>query len=366
MNPGQITFELLLSDFDLSRLPVDEAALKADGGLLASTVRAYYEDCFRKLGGSTAIAVADGKISVTWFGGDEKPAEAILNHAIHLLTQGEFHAAEPLLRGLLAHDPRNGAVLYNLGMMLSDQGRLDEAIESLEELVELDEAGANAWNALGIAQQRKGQTEQAVESLKKAVALDPENAYGLRNLAAVLAGKSPEEALPLFAKAVELLPDDPNAHIGLGQCLLVLGKDELADGVLKKVIELDPYGEMAERARSLRTRLSESFMREDSGASPNQSGIDACLNAIQIFAEANQEKVQAVTFEVAMLGRSGLGINDPTAKYTLKSLPGKFTGLQLVALMYVGLQQIAPGQDAGIDLSREFQIAQGIAGEPRS
>ena len=30
-------------------------------------------------------------------------------------------------------------------------------------------------------------------------------------------------------------------------------------------------------------------------------------------------------------------INDPEQKYTLKSLPGNFSGLQLLAIMYAGL-----------------------------
>ena len=129
MKSDQISFEIALEDFDLTRLPVDQALLKSDKELLASTVRAYYEDCFRELGGSTAILVANGKVSVTWFGGDESPVKAVLDHAIRLLNQGEFSAAEPLLRGILARDERNGAALYNLGLMLSDSGRLDEAIE---------------------------------------------------------------------------------------------------------------------------------------------------------------------------------------------------------------------------------------------
>jgi len=35
-----------------------------------------------------------------------------------------------------------------------------------------------------------------------------------------------------------------------------------------------------------------------------------------------------------MLGRSGLDINDPDDKYTLKALPGKFSGLHLLAIMF--------------------------------
>lgn len=56
----------------------------------------------------------------------------------------------------------------------------------------------------------------------------------------------------------------------------------------------------------------------------------------------------------------GLDINGPTPKYHLNSLPGEFSGLHLVSIMYVAFQQTAPGQDVGIDLSREYQAAQAI------
>ena len=357
MKSQQISFEISLEDFDLSRLPVDQALLKADKSLLASTVQAYYEDCFRNLGGSTSIVIADGKVSVTWFVGGEKLEQAVLDHAVNLLNQREFSAAEPLLRSILAHEPKNGAALYNLGMMLSDAGRLDEAIECLEDLVELRDAGANGWVALGVAQKRKGLNSDALVSLRKAVSLEPDNGYALRNLAAVLAEDSPLDALPLFAKATELLPNDANAHLGLSQCLLALRKNELADAALKKTIEIDPFGPLAERARSLRTKLSETFMREGSGASTHGRAVDACLKAIKVLASGSPEKTKTIAFEVAMLGRSGLDINDPEAKYHLKSLPGEFSGLQLVALMYVGFKQIAPELDAGIDLSKEYEEA---------
>ena len=58
-----------------------------------------------------------------------------------------------------------------------------------------------------------------------------------------------------------------------------------------------------------------------------------------------------------MLGRSGLDINDPEPKYRLKSAPGEFSGLQLVAIMYVGLKRLAPDTDSSIDLSEEYALA---------
>ena len=53
----------------------------------------------------------------------------------------------------------------------------------------------------------------------------------------------------------------------------------------------------------------------------------------------------------------GLSINDPTKTYKVKSLDGEFTGLQLVSIMYAAFQQFAPGQDVGVDFSKEYQIA---------
>ena len=52
------------------------------------------------------------------------------------------------------------------------------------------------------------------------------------------------------------------------------------------------------------------------------------LYALQLFEKAGKQKTGTITFEIAMLGRGGLDINDPAQKYVLKSLPGKFSGLQ--------------------------------------
>ena len=51
------------------------------------------------------------------------------------------------------------------------------------------------------------------------------------------------------------------------------------------------------------------------------------------------------------------GSNDPDDKYTLKSLPGKFSGLHLLAIMYTAFRQFDPTMDTGADLSAEFKAA---------
>lgn len=77
------------------------------------------------------------------------------------------------------------------------------------------------------------------------------------------------------------------------------------------------------------------------------------------------QKTCAIVFAIAMLGRSGLDINAPSKRYTLNSLPGTFSGLHLVSLMYTGMKRIEPNTDAGIDLSKEFEAAVKLFDDPR-
>src|SRR5439155_1647349 len=53
---------------------------------------------------------------------------------------------------------------------------------------------------------------------------------------------------------------------------------------------------------------------------------------------------------------SGLDTNDPTQKYQLNTLPGNFSGLNLVCLMYVAFKSIAPEMDIGFDLAKEYAV----------
>jgi hypothetical protein len=57
----------------------------------------------------------------------------------------------------------------------------------------------------------------------------------------------------------------------------------------------------------------------------------------------------------------GFDTNDSSKKYSLRSLPGNYSGLQLVSMMYVGFKQIDPSMDVGFDLSKEYETAKQLA-----
>ncbi len=75
------------------------------------------------------------------------------------------------------------------------------------------------------------------------------------------------------------------------------------------------------------------------------------------------KKRQEIAFEIALLGQRGLDINDPEQKYALRTLPGKYTGLHLLALMYTAFKQIDPTMDSGADFDAEYKIAIGTRDE---
>jgi hypothetical protein len=122
-------------------------------------------------------------------------------------------------------------------------------------------------------------------------------------------------------------------------------------------MDLAPYTEMAEKCRQALTKIAHDAMRANVGGTVRMDVVFYCLAAMEKMQSMGAEQFQAVTVEIALLGRNGLDINNPAQKYTLRSLPGKFSGMQLVSYMYVGSKHIAPEEDTGIDLSREFDAA---------
>jgi Flp pilus assembly protein TadD len=357
MNPEPFSFQYPIADFDLANVPVDPALLREKPAMLVSAVQTFYQECFRKLGGTANVLVKDGVVSVSWCPKAGDAVEQVLEHALHLLRQGDYRTAEPLLRALLARDPNNSDALFNLGMMLSDQRNLSGAAALLHRFVDLVPDSSHGWTALGVAQSRNGDTQGATISFRRALEIDPQNAYALRNLGALLGKDSPQQALPILEQAAHLMPEDQAAQYGYAECLLQLGRTDEADPVFVKAIQLSPLSDIAELARTARTSIAHQSMRSAVGGGARPDAVMYCLDGLQKFQELGDTKTRAIVFEIAMLGRSGLDINDPAKKYSLKSLNGNFSGLHLVSLMYTGIKLLEPEADAGIDLSQEFAEA---------
>jgi hypothetical protein len=167
--------------------------------------------------------------------------------------------------------------------------------------------------------------------------------------------------LRYLTRAVEMLPKDQQAWFGLAQAQSTSGDDDSADESLRRVVEIQPYSQVAELAKELRSKIAEKGFRKAPGTGTGSLRMDAvmyCVGALKKFADLPPLKVRDVGFEIATLGMNGIDVNDPAPKYALRTLPGAFSGLQLLCYEYAAFKQFAPEMDIGFDVSREYAEAQ--------
>jgi len=352
-----IEFRIKLDDFDKTLLPIDAALLESDRQMFTEAVVSYFEDVLGRFGGETKVEIKGTKVFVSWSPVDHDDTDKLVAYCLDLLNRRSYLQAEPILHTLTKKLPDDGSLRYNYGMMLSDMGRLKLAIKQLTEAVRLLPEDANAWNALGIAQHRNQQIDEAVKSLQRSLSLDPENAYTLRNLGGLLAKRAPADGIEYLRRATELLPEDQQALYGYGLALQETGQLNEADVIYQRCIETGPHSPVAEICRQARTAIAQTNLRQASPTDIRMDVVMYCLGAIKKFEEVGPEARQTIVYEIAMLGRNGLDINDPEQKYTLRSLPGQFSGLHLVSYMYAGFREIDPSLDTGADFSREYEQA---------
>ena len=119
-------------------------------------------------------------------------------------------------------------------------------------------------------------------------------------------------------------------------------------------IEIAPGSEVAELARQQRTKHALASFRERAGGGPRMDAVMYLLGAIEKFETIDRPKVQQIGFEIAILSQRGLDMNDSAQKHELRSLPGKYSGLHLVCLMYAAYKVLDPKLDAGIDLLETY------------
>ncbi|MCH8806590.1 MAG: serine/threonine protein kinase [Planctomycetes bacterium] len=204
--------------------------------------------------------------------GDEHPHTAYtLYNLAHLLnTRGEYDRAEPLYREALdihrtalgSDHPAVADTLTGLARLLMARGRLEQAEPMVREVLAIRRKSvpndstviAYSLNNLGVLLTRQRRFAEAEPHLRKALAIyeqqlgdaHPLVAMTLTNLARVLADTGdPLAALPHYRRALALrrerLPaghwKTANTQLGLGSCLVGLGRFEEAEALLVEAYE---------------------------------------------------------------------------------------------------------------------------------
>jgi tetratricopeptide (TPR) repeat protein len=279
-----------------------------------------------------------------------------LRQAKRLLQQGRLEDGIALLTDLRTKNPDNFDIVYMLGVALVLAGDLDTALDALVQASSLKPGHVKANTAVGLVFARKGEFKQALEYFDWSLRLDPLDLEALRCRGGVLAELSRyDEAIEQWERMGEKGEQSIEVQFSLGQIYSRRGDFVKAERYYKRVLRFPGDSTLHEAARIGLTKIAEATLRF--AGDLRMDVVMYCLSALQRFNEMGRKKLHVVLLEIALVGRAGLDVNDPSRKYHLQSMEGSFTGLQLVAYLFTGFKVIGESMDVGMDLSREYETA---------
>lgn len=152
-------------------------------------------------------------------------AMAKLEQAERAAVGGNYRQAVRLFEEGLKVLPDHTAARRDLAMSLYELGNFEAAKKHLIRVLQLDPDDANTYLVLGnIYLQADQDFGSAERYYAGALDLEPDNAYVLNSYAGLKAKRELyAEAIPMFDRAAELVPDYPNPRYGLALCLMEMG-----------------------------------------------------------------------------------------------------------------------------------------------
>ena len=169
----------------------------------------------------------------------QEPASLLQQAAVALENQ-DYAGAAKTLEEHLADNPEDFRAEFNLAYAYSMMGRRAEAIARYKNVAARQPEIVPARLNLGILMVEEGQPAEAVEHLQFAAGRQPGDFRPVIYLARALsATERLAEAREAYAKALELKPDDAEAHEAYAR-LAAESDPALAERHLRRVLEADP------------------------------------------------------------------------------------------------------------------------------
>jgi tetratricopeptide (TPR) repeat protein len=171
---------------------------------------------------------------------DPNDTESALWLARLYRLQNQHEKAEAVLRDLLKNDAENEAGLEQLTQLLLDEGKSSEAIALLESVTSKSPS-PTLLDLLGDAYTQTKNLPKAEEAYRQAADLEPSELSHERGLAqTLLAEEKYPEALKVYQRLAELVPDDPDVYLRLGQIYRELHQMDKAEEALVKARQYSP------------------------------------------------------------------------------------------------------------------------------
>jgi len=197
------------------------------------------------------------------------PSQDLMLYAATLRAKsGDFDGAVTRLERMLAENPEDDELLYNLGVVYGEADRIDESIEFMQRAVEINPDNANALNYIGYTWAERGINLDEAESLiSRAIHLRPEDGYiadslgwvhYMRARTLIEEGQSAkarqllEQALEQLERAADLTGGDPVVSEHIGDTYLLLDDKQRALDRFEEALRLEPrFGEQPDLLRKL-------------------------------------------------------------------------------------------------------------------
>jgi len=163
---------------------------------------------------------------------------ALGSFGILLRGQGDFAGAEPLLRRALVEKPEYSAARINLGWSLAAQGKLVAARDELQRVLTGEPGNALAHRVLGMTLEGEGKIGQARRSYERSLTLDATPPTHMLLAQLLLRQGSVDAARTQLDHALQLDPDNPEAHFDLGTVQFAMGNRAAALRSYRRALEL--------------------------------------------------------------------------------------------------------------------------------
>jgi len=163
------------------------------------------------------------------------PPEAIAlnDEGIGFLARGDLETADTRFRLALEYNPHFVEALVNLGLVELERGNFTRAKQLLERARRINEHVAQPHHGLGVLAERVGDAAAAAAHYRAALEVDPGFAPARLNLARLLFDSDQlYHAKEEFTKLTQVAPDVAEAHAGLAETLIRLGRRAEAERIV--------------------------------------------------------------------------------------------------------------------------------------
>jgi tetratricopeptide (TPR) repeat protein len=256
------------------------------------------------------------------------PSDEAFDRAIAMCEEGRFAEASDLLQRIIADQPGNVDAWVQLARAQLGDGQHGDALTSADKAADLARTSSTPRVIASLALLLLGDTDRAVARARDAVQVDPFDWRALGVLAYFLASdrRTVQEARALVDRGIQLVPDEPAAHLIRGQVFAVIGDREAARGAFRRALDLDPGSSQAHhelaQLRLRRRANAPSVLAEAAAGFERATSADASTERsrlkLELILRVFFSKVAYLLFiDAYVVGR----VSSPSSGSTARLLP---------------------------------------------